>query len=277
MCAVELPKVASAQHIAEDFMTTPVKRRNSQINQSTPLNTAIDSVASGATKSTPTGNPSSGLNDWINALLILIIVGASALTFVSIWPTLQSTIQSSDTLLQSSKLSWYMVRAAGLTAYTLLGGSTIWGLFLTSRIIADWSPGPMSMLFHASLSWIAVVLSIAHAALLLFDKYYQYAVTDLLVPFIGPYRPFASGLGVIGAWLVLAITISFSMRKLIGQRNWRWLHYLSYGSFALVTVHGLLAGTDSSNLGTQIMYGLMAAAVVGLLIRRMSGAISRPS
>jgi hypothetical protein len=41
------------------------------------------------------------------------------------------------------------------------------------------------------------------------------------------------------------IYVSFSLRKVIGVRNWRRLHWATYGVFALVTVHGLMAGFDS--------------------------------
>lgn len=221
----------------------------------------IRSRANAATRNQPEPATPSHLVDWI---VFFVVLGVSVVTLAALWPSLSV----GSVLAQDSKISWYFVRAAGLTAYALLGASTVWGLFLTSRIIADWSPGPMSMLFHASASWLAVVLSIAHAALLLLDKYYQYKITDLIVPFVGPYRPLAVGIGVIAAWLTIAITISFSLRKVIGQKAWRWLHYASYVTFALVTAHGILAGTDSENLGTRIMYVSMSVAVLALLLRR---------
>jgi methionine sulfoxide reductase heme-binding subunit len=213
------------------------------------------------TDAAPTQATPSSRIDWI---IFLVVLAVSILTFSAMWPSLNT----STLLAQGSKVSWYFVRAAGLSAYALLAASTVWGLFLTSRIIADWSPGPMSMLFHASTSWLAVVLSIAHAALLLLDTYYTYTITDLIMPFVGPYRPFAVGIGVVAAWLTLAITISFSLRKMIGQRVWRWLHYASYVVFALVTAHGVLAGTDSENVGTRITYIGMAVIVLALLLRR---------
>jgi methionine sulfoxide reductase heme-binding subunit len=162
------------------------------------------------------------------------------------------------------------VRAAGMTAYSLLAASTIWGLFLSSRAIANWTPGPVSLLFHATVSWLALVLSIAHVGLLLFDSYYHYTLVDLLVPFVGPYRPLAVGLGIIAFWLILAVTISFSLRKLIGHKRWLWLHYTSYASFALVSIHAVTAGSDADKLGMRIILVLFSAAVLGLLGFRLT-------
>ena len=41
------------------------------------------------------------------------------------------------------------------------------------------------------------------------------------------------------------IVVSFPLRKRIGMRAWRRLHWATYGLFALATVHGLAAGTDT--------------------------------
>ncbi len=207
-----------------------------------------------------------GLPGWIDWLIVLVIVIIAAVSFVA---TIGSgafnvSLASSDT-----RWSWYLVRSAGMTAYTLLAASMLWGLFLSSRILKDWSPGPLTMLLHATTSWLAVVLSAAHALLLLFDNFYTFTLPDLLVPFIGPYRPFAVGLGVVAFWLTLAVTVSFSLRKLIGHRNWQWLHYTSYGAFVLITIHALLAGTDASQGGIRLILFGFAACVAVLLSWRL--------
>jgi len=163
------------------------------------------------------------------------------------------------------------VRSAGMVAYALLALSMLWGLFLSSRVLKNWSPGPLTLLLHAATSWLAVVLSIAHALLLLFDSYYTYTIQDIIVPFVGPYRPFAVGLGVIALWLTLVITVSFSLRKLIGRRAWLWLHYTSYGAFALITVHAMLAGTDATQGGVRVILFVFGAAVFALFAWLLAG------
>jgi len=131
------------------------------------------------------------------------------------------------------------------------------------------------MLLHASTSWLAVVMMFVHVGMLLFDKYYAYTLSDLLVPFTGPYRPLAVGFGTLAAWLTLAITVSFSVRRMIGQRLWRWLHYTSYASFALVTLHSLMAGTDTSKAGMWIAMSGLSIVVAGLLIYRVKQSASK--
>jgi methionine sulfoxide reductase heme-binding subunit len=206
-----------------------------------------------------------GLPRWIDWMMVVVILAISAFSLAA---TVGSGVFDVS-LAGDTKWSWYLVRSAGMTAYTLLAASMLWGLFLSSRILKDWSPGPLTLLLHATTSWLAVVLSAAHALLLMFDKFYTYTLPDLIVPFIGPYRPFAVGLGVVAFWLTLAVTVSFSMRKLIGHRNWLWLHYTSYGAFALITVHALLAGTDASQSGIRLILFGFAASVAVLLSWRV--------
>ncbi len=204
---------------------------------------------------------------WVDGLILLVVL------LVAIF-SISSMVQSGAfgiSLTDDPQLAWHLVRAAGLTAYMLLAASTLWGLFLSTRAIKDWTPGSVSLLLHATVSWLALILGIVHVGLLLFDTYYSYKFSDLLIPFTGPYRAFAVGLGTISAWLILAITISFSFRKVIGQRAWRWLHYTSYAAFVLVTIHAAFAGTDASKPGMVIVLGGITLLIAALLYWRVGG------
>ena len=56
-------------------------------------------------------------------------------------------------------------------------------------------------------------------------------------------------------------TSSFALRRRIGARAWRRLHWLTYGVFALATVHCLAAGTDSARPWALALYGGAVPAV----------------
>jgi methionine sulfoxide reductase heme-binding subunit len=58
--------------------------------------------------------------------------------------------------------------------------------------------------------------------------------------------------------LMLLVYASFSLRRRIGQKNWRRLHWTTYATFAAATAHGLLAGSDSAQ---QWALGLYLGAV----------------
>lgn len=195
-------------------------------------------------------------------LLSLIVIGLSG------WWLIQSGVFG-VALNEDQKITWHLVRSSGIVAYVLLLASTVWGLFISSQFVKDWSPGPVSMTLHSTVSWLALLLGLIHALLLMFDDYFSYTLGDIFIPFTGPYRPEVVGLGTLTFWLLVIIALSFPLKKRLGNRNWKLLHYTSYLAFATVTIHGLFAGTDGLHIGFQIVVGIGVLLVVLLLGIRM--------
>ncbi len=195
-------------------------------------------------------------------------IGRLALGMI-IWTLLPLLLPNLFTgaLWDSEQLAWYLVRASGTVAYMTMTASMLWGLLLSSKMIKEIIPAPLSLAMHNTLSWISLCLTIFHAVMLLFDSYYTYTISDLLVPFTGPYSPLWVGIGIIGFYIMLITTLSFYARKQIGQKNWRRLHYLAFGAYLMVTVHGLMAGTDTGLLGS--MFGASAVSVIFLTLYRI--------
>jgi DMSO/TMAO reductase YedYZ heme-binding membrane subunit len=91
-------------------------------------------------------------------------------------------------------------------------------------------------------------------------------LADIFVPFTGPYRPLATGLGTLTFWIILIVTPSFALKKrLFSHQVWKKLHYTSYAAFLMATAHGLTAGTDAGNPGFQILLGGSVVLTVILL------------
>jgi sulfoxide reductase heme-binding subunit YedZ len=73
---------------------------------------------------------------------------------------------------------------------------------------------------------------------------------------------------------MLLIYASFSLRKRIGVRNWRRLHWATYLVFLLATIHGFAAGTDSTQPWARDLYlGAIGAVAFATAWR----AIDRPT
>ena len=64
-------------------------------------------------------------------------------------------------------------------------------------------------------------------------------------PFAGPYRPLWVGVGQLAFYLMVVVYVSFYLRRRIGQRGWRMLHYTTFLAFVGATAHGLMSGTDT--------------------------------
>jgi predicted ferric reductase len=94
-------------------------------------------------------------------------------------------------------------------------------------------------------------------------------VAGLLVPFAAPWSPAAVAAGVVAGWAMLAIASSFRLKRWIGQKGWRRLHYLSFGAFVLALGHALVAGTDLHGVGGPILAAIAAGPVIWLVLARI--------
>jgi predicted ferric reductase len=168
-----------------------------------------------------------------------------------------------------SQLTWYVARAAGIVTWGLLVASMIWGLLYATRVfrrrVAPW----WLLGVHRFLGALAVVFLGVHVVALLADGYVDFGVRDVLVPFVGPWHPLAVGWGVVAMYLLVAIEATSLAKASLPHRVWRTLHLGAYPAFALATVHGLSAGSDTAAVigdGLAVALGALAVAlaIVGL-------------
>ena len=167
---------------------------------------------------------------------------------------------------------WLLARATGVTAYVLLTISVLAGLVLKSRPFGRALKAPAVMDTHRFLSSLALGAVTFHALALVLDSTVKIGPAALLVPGLSPFRPLAVGLGVFALELTALVAISFPLRKKIGQRMWRRLHWATYGIFAAATVHGLAAGTD-----TRWLLPLYLGAVFAVVFATAWRALIQPT
>jgi len=161
---------------------------------------------------------------------------------------------------------WLLARASGLTAYALLTSSVLAGLTVKAKPLGRRIKAAPATDLHRFLSLLALGAVALHGLALTLDQTVRMPLLGLVVPGLSPYRPLATGIGVLAAELAAAIYVSFSLRKRIGTRAWRRLHYLTFAVFGAATVHGLAAGTDRWAFG---LYAASVAAVCALTAWRI--------
>lgn len=163
---------------------------------------------------------------------------------------------------------WIAARATGIVAYGLLSVVMLMGITLSGRgRVRGLSAGDVNEL-HRFVALLALLMTGVHGVALVLDGAVDIPIAGLLVPGLVPYRTLWTSLGVVSAWVTLALYLSFAVRKRIGPRVWRRLHYASYGAFAAAAAHGLLAGTDSGRGWVLAMYGGTVGAVIGATVWR---------
>lgn len=171
---------------------------------------------------------------------------------------------------------WILARASGLTAYALLTASVLLGLMVKSRPFGKAIRPATATDLHRFVSLLTVGAIAVHAIALVLDKAVPISIQSLFVPGLASYRPLWTGLGVVAAELIVLIIASFSLRRFIGARNWRRLHWATYATFVLATAHGLFAGTDAGRPWATALYAGAIGAVVAATIWRALVPPSRP-
>jgi len=171
---------------------------------------------------------------------------------------------------------WLLARASGLTAYALLTMSVLVGLVVKSRPFGRAVKTASVTDVHRFLALLALGMLGLHGFSLTLDRTVHLTPAALLVPGMSPYRPAAVALGVVACELAALIVVSFSLRRRIGARNWRRLHWLTYLVFFAATAHGLAAGTDSSQPWAFGLYlGAVGAVVYATAWRSLAGPTRR--
>ena len=171
---------------------------------------------------------------------------------------------------------WLLARASGLAAYTLLTTSVLAGLVLKARPVQTLRPAAV-MDVHRFLALLGLGMLALHAGALVLDHTVQISPAALLVPGLSPYRPAAVAAGVVAAELMILVYVSFALRRRIGVRTWRRLHWATYLVFLLATLHGLAAGTDSAQPWTHGLYLGAVGAVAFATAWRALGRPTRPA
>ena len=170
---------------------------------------------------------------------------------------------------------WYMGRASGFVAYALMLASMLLGIGISSRVFDGVLVRPWVFDMHQFTSIFALVAMAFHVLVLLPDPYTHFSLAELLVPFASPYRPIAVALGVISLYGSVAVTLSYYVKRWIGQGRWRTLHYASFALFAAALVHGATAGADAGETWVQLLYLLSGLAVVFFTFFRILAARSQ--
>lgn len=173
-------------------------------------------------------------------------------------------------------LEWIVIRGSGVAAFAMLSAATIWGLLVSSRLLGHRVKAKPLTWFHESLGIGALIASAIHVLVLSIHDYLEFSWIEILVPGASDWRRFPIALGVVALYGLLVVVGSFYVKRRIGQRLWRMIHFSSFGVFISALLHGILAGTDTM---APMMVGLYIGSslvVCGLLALRLGGSDGAP-
>lgn len=204
---------------------------------------------------------------------IILAMGIGALAAVIVLPAWMPHLAAS-LLGPDPKAYWYLSRGSAFVALSLLWLSMALGLLITNKMARTWPGVPVSFALHEFISILGLGFALFHALILLGDRYIGYTLAQVLVPFSSSYEPFWVGIGQVGFYAMLIVTLSFYVRSRIGQKTWRSLHYVSFLTYLIALLHGIGAGSDASLPWAQQYYWISGGTLLFLVCYRMIANIS---
>lgn len=157
---------------------------------------------------------------------------------------------------------WAFGRVSGFVSLALFTLTVLLGIVTRSGRPLPGIPRVSVTLIHRNISLLATVFLVFHVGSLMLDSFAKLTVTDVVVPFLGAYKPFWQGLGTVAFDLVLALVATGLLRHRIGQRSFRAVHWFSYVMWPIALAHAVGNGTN----GTSKWFLLFAAASVVVVV-----------
>ena len=164
---------------------------------------------------------------------------------------------------------WFVSRASGLALLAAFSATVVLGV--VARLGA--APGRWSRLalgeLHRTLALFSVSFLGLHVATAISDPYVTIGWVATVLPFASPYRTVAIGLGALAVDLGGAVLVTSLVRRRLGYRGWRVVHWLAYVAWPVAFAHSITAGSDQRIWWVALVEGGCALAVATATIARL--------
>ena len=129
--------------------------------------------------------------------------------------------------------------------------------------------------FHESLGIGALLATVVHVVVLSIHDFLEFSWSEILVPGVSDWRTLPTAFGVVSLYALVVVIGSFYVKRFIGQKTWRSIHFISFGLFVSALLHGMLSGTDTDSPLMLGVYAGSAIVVVALVGQRIT--LDRPA
>jgi hypothetical protein len=168
-------------------------------------------------------------------------------------------------LASNGQALWYLTRGSGAVALLLLTAAIVLGVMNSTRWRTAHWPRFLTYGLHRNVTLLAIAFTAVHVVTTIADSFAPINLIDAVVPFLSPYRPFWLGMGTLAFDLLLALTITSFLRRRIGVRAWRFVHWLAYAAWPVALLHSLGTGSDARTgwlAALGVLSGLLVFAAV---------------
>jgi methionine sulfoxide reductase heme-binding subunit len=173
---------------------------------------------------------------------------------------------------------WYLARGTGVVALLLLTASVVLGVLGSLRfaVAPRWPRFAVDTL-HRDVSLLVLVLLAAHIVTSVLDSFAPIRLIDAVIPFSSSYRPLWLGFGALSFDILVALVVTSLVRRRLGYRAWRAVHWLAYASWPIAILHGLGTGSDTKAWWMlALTAGCIAAVLIAVWVRIDRAEPARP-
>jgi len=169
----------------------------------------------------------------------------------------------------SSEALWALGRGNGVVALAFMTLSVVLGIGVRSGRPLFTLPRFGIADVHRFVALAATLLVALHMGLLFLDPYAKLRLIDFVVPFLGAYRPLWQGLGTVAFDVLLVVIITSLLRRRLGLRIFRAVHWTTYLLWPIAMAHSLGNGTDTGRAWFLGFAGVCALMVAATLVWRL--------
>jgi sulfoxide reductase heme-binding subunit YedZ len=165
---------------------------------------------------------------------------------------------------------WAFGRGSGVISLALLTVGVVLGIVNRSGRPLPGMPRFAVALVHRNVALLASAFLVLHVATLIFDPFSKFTLVDVVVPFVGSVKPLWLGLGTVATDLVIAIVVTGLLRRRVGVRVFRFVHWFTYAMWPVALLHAIGDGTDGLSAWFLVFAVVSTALVVGAVFWRIS-------
>jgi sulfoxide reductase heme-binding subunit YedZ len=164
---------------------------------------------------------------------------------------------------------WLVSRGSGLALLVAFSAVVVAGV--AARLGSEtgrWRRLAVAEL-HRTLALFCVAFLGLHVVTAILDPFVTIGWAATVLPFASGYRALAIGLGTLAVDLGGAVLLTSLLRRRLGYRAWRAVHWLAYLAWPAAFAHSLTAGNDLRIWWVALIEWGCAAAVATAVVARL--------
>ena len=161
-----------------------------------------------------------------------------------------------------------LISYVGLAACGTMSLGILLGLLLSIKYdsVVSWPHRKLPIFrIHNMLSYATVLLIITHP-LLLITANKGFGLTEILLPFLGPYQPFENTLGAVALYGTLVVFVTSFFRKSLSFRRWKAIHYTNYLTAITFLFHSTLTNPNLNDVPINFTDGGKVFVLISVVI-----------